>query len=53
VQARAADAAKAARSKVTSQLHDQLSSAKGKVPGLRGKQPDAAANGHKYAGTSD
>jgi hypothetical protein len=53
VQAKAADAAKAARDKVVGQLHDQLNSAKGKVPGLRGKEPDPAANGHRYAGTAD
>jgi type IV secretory pathway TrbL component len=53
VQAKAADAAKTARSKVTGQLQDQLNNAKGKVPGLRGKEPDPAANGHRYVGTAD
>jgi hypothetical protein len=42
-----------AREKVSGQLHDQLSSAKGKVPGLRHKEPDSTANGHRYASTPD
>ena len=50
VQARATEAARMAREKVTGQLQGGLSSAKDKVPGLRHKDPDAAANGHRFAG---
>jgi hypothetical protein len=53
VQAKATDAARMAREKVTGQLQGGLSSAKGKVSGLRHKDPDAAANGHRFAGTPD
>ena len=49
VQARATEAARMAREKVTGQLQGGLSSAKDKVPGLRHKDPDAAANG-RFAG---
>ena len=49
VQAKATDAARMAREKVSGQLQG-LSSAKSKVPGLRHKDPDAAANGHRVAG---
>ena len=53
VQAKATDAARMAREKFAGQLQGGLSSAKGKVPGLRHKDPDAAANGHRFAGTAD
>ena len=53
VQAKAADAARIAKEKVAGQLQGGLSSAKDKVPGLRHKEPDSAANGHRYAGTPD
>jgi len=53
VQAKATDAARMAKEKFAGQLQGGLSSAKGKVPGLRHKDPDAAANGHKLAGTAD
>ena len=46
MQAKATDAARMAREKVSGQLQG-LSSAKSKVPGLRHKDPDAAANGHR------
>jgi hypothetical protein len=52
VQAKATDAARLAKEKVTGQLQG-LSSAKDKVSGLRHKDPDAAANGHRFAGTPD
>jgi len=53
VQAKAADAARMAKEKVAGPLQGGLSSAKGKVPGLRHKEPDSAANGHRYVGTTD
>jgi hypothetical protein len=53
VQAKAADAARLAREKVGGQLQGGLSSAKDKVSSLRHKEPDSAANGHRYAGTPD
>ena len=52
VQAKATEAARMAREKVSGQLQG-LSSAKSKVPGLRHKDPDPAANGHRFAGTPD
>ena len=53
VQAKATDAARMAKEKFAGQLQGGLSSAKEKVPGLRHKDPDAAANGHKLTGTPD
>jgi hypothetical protein len=53
VQAKAADAARLDREKVGGQLQGGLSSAKDKVSSLRHKEPDSAANGHRYAGTPD
>ncbi len=53
VQAKAANAARMAKEKVAGPLQGGLSSAKGKVPGLRHKEPDSAANGHRYVGTTD
>jgi len=53
VQAKATDAARMAKEKFAGQLQGGLSSAKDKVSSLRHKDPDPAANGHKFAGTPD
>jgi len=53
VQAKATDAARMAKEKFAGPLQGGLNSAKGKVPGLRHKDADAANNGHRFAGTPD
>ncbi len=50
VQAKAAGMASNAKDKVASQLHDGMASARGKVPGMRGRESNGHAGGdHRFA----
>jgi hypothetical protein len=47
LQAKAASAATTARHKAADRLQEGVASARDHVPGIRHKEPDAAANGHR------
>jgi hypothetical protein len=47
LQAKAAGAATTAKHKAAGRLQDGMASAKDRVPGIRHKEPDSAANGHR------
>lgn len=52
LQAKAAGAASNAKDKVAGQLHEGISSAKERVPGLRHRHPDSSSNGHSRVTTT-
>jgi hypothetical protein len=47
LQAKAASTATTARHKAAGRLQEGMASAKDRVPGLRHKEPDSTANGHR------